>query len=105
VLGGLTVDGIAERELGSRKGRTLLKMLVLARGQAVSAGVLAEVLWGDDQPARPAEQVGVLVSRLRGVLGADRIPRTDAGYSVRVDWLDVDEIADLAAAGASALAE
>jgi DNA-binding SARP family transcriptional activator len=105
VLGGLTVDGISERELGSRKGRTLLKMLVLARGQPVGAGTLAEVLWGDDQPARPSEQVGVLVSRLRGVLGSDRLPRTDAGYSLRIDWLDVDEIAALAVAGAQALAE
>ena len=105
VLGGLSVDGIAERALGSRKGRTLLKVLVLARGQPVSTDTLADVLWGDAQPSRPAEQVSVLVSRLRGVLGADRIPRTDAGYSVRVDWLDVDEVTALAAAGASALAE
>ena len=105
MLGGLTVDGISERELGSRKGRTLLKMLVLARGRPVSAGTLAEVLWGDDQPSRPSEQISVLVSRLRGVVGADRIPRTDAGYSLRVDWLDVDEVAALASAGARALAD
>lgn len=105
VLGGLAVDGIAERDLGSRKGRTLLKVLALARGAPVSPGALAEVLWGDYQPARPAEQVGVLVSRLRGVVGADRLPRTDAGYSLRADWLDVDDVASLGAAAAAALAE
>jgi DNA-binding SARP family transcriptional activator/tetratricopeptide (TPR) repeat protein len=105
VLGGFTVDGITERDLGSRKGRMLLKVLVLARGRPVSADALAEVLWGDRQPSRPHEQVGVLVSRLRGVLGADRLLRTDAGYRLLIDWLDVEEIAALAAASADALAE
>jgi len=28
-----------------------------------------------------------LVSRLRAGLGADRLPRTDAGYALRGDWL------------------
>lgn len=105
VLGGLAVDDLADHALGSRKGRTLLKVLALARGSPVSVDALAEVLWGDDQPARPAEQVGVLVSRLRGVLGTDRLRRSDSGYSLRADWLDVDEVAALAAAGAAALAE
>ena len=99
------MDGIAERDLGSRKGRTLLKVLVLARGQPVRADALAEILWGDEQPARPSEQVGVLVSRLRGVLGPDRLPRSEAGYFVVVDWLDVDEVEALATAATAALAE
>ena len=30
LMGGLSVDGIAERELGSRKARTLLKLLAVA---------------------------------------------------------------------------
>lgn len=105
LLGGLGVDGAAERELGSRKGRTLLKVLALARGSAVPTDRLAEVLWGDDQPARPADQVGVLVSRLRGVLGADRVPRTDGGYALVADWLDIDEVATLGEVAAAALAE
>lgn len=92
LLGGLQVEGLEEREIGSRKGRTLLKLLVLARGAAVSADRIVDVLWGDDTPSRPADQVGVLVSRLRAVLGADRVTRTDAGYALRVDWLDLDEI-------------
>ncbi|MBA2279953.1 MAG: winged helix-turn-helix domain-containing protein, partial [Acidimicrobiia bacterium] len=92
VLGGLSVDGVPERELGSRKGRTLLKVLALARGAPVTVDRLAEVLWGDRQPARPADQVGVLVSRLRGVLGAERLPRADAGYALVTEWLDVDEL-------------
>lgn len=102
VLGGFGVDGVAERNLGRRKARTRLKVLALARGGPVSVDALADVPWGAHVPARPADQVGVLVSRLRGVLGADRLLRSDAGYAVVTDWLDVDEVADLAARAAEA---
>jgi DNA-binding SARP family transcriptional activator len=95
VLGEFDVDGIEPSALGSRKGRALLRLLALARGQAVSADTLALVLWGDALPSRPADQVAVLVSRLRGVLGRDRLEHTDAGYRLRYDWLDADELADL----------
>lgn len=105
VLGGFGVEGITEHDLGSRKARTLLKVLVLARGSPVSVDALADVLWADHLPARPADQVGVLVSRLRGVLGADRLLRSDAGYSLVADWLDIDEAAALAARAGKALAE
>ncbi|HEX7168718.1 MAG TPA: BTAD domain-containing putative transcriptional regulator [Acidimicrobiales bacterium] len=103
VLGGFSVDGIAERDLGSRKARALLKVLALARGAPVSVERLVDVLWGEHPPARPADQVGVLVSRLRGVLGADRIARTDAGFALRTDWLDVDELAARVREAADAL--
>ena len=96
---------MAFRDLGSRKGRLLLKMLAVAAGQPVSVDRIADVLWGDDQPSRPAEQVGVLVSRLRGVLGAERINRTDAGYALVLDWVDVSELKSLAALAARALAD
>ena len=103
VLGAFSVEGVSERALGSLKARRLLKVLALARGGAVTVDRLADILWGDDPPARPAEQVGVLVSRLRGVLGADRLLRTDAGYTLSVDWLDLDELAARVAEAESAL--
>jgi len=96
---------VSFRDLGSRKGRTLLKMLAVAAGHPVSADRIADVLWGDDQPARPADQVGVLVSRLRGVLGPERITRSDAGYALVVDWVDFSELRSLVAVAARALAE
>ena len=105
VLGSFEVEGMPARDLGSRKGRTLLKILALAEGQPVSVDRIAEVLWGDEQPSRPAEQVGVLVSRLRGVLGSERITRTDAGYALATDWLDAGELRALTAAAARALEE
>jgi len=92
LLGGLSVDGFAPKAVGSRKARTLLAALAVRRGSAAPTDALAEALWGDDQPARPADQVGVLVSRLRGTLGVDRIVRHDAGYLLRTDWLDLDEL-------------
>ena len=94
LLGGLVVEGHRPNEVGSRKARTLLGVLALARGAPVGVDVLAEVLWGDDLPTRPADQVGVLVSRLRGVLGAERLPRHDAGYAFEPDWVDVWEMDD-----------
>jgi DNA-binding SARP family transcriptional activator len=105
LLGSFEVEGVQARDLGSRKARTLLKVLALADHQPVSVDRIADILWGDAQPSRPAEQVGVLVSRLRGVLGADRIRRADAGYVLAVDWLDVSELRDLAAVASRALDE
>jgi DNA-binding SARP family transcriptional activator/tetratricopeptide (TPR) repeat protein len=93
LLGSLDVEGVDAPALGSRKARTLVKLLALARGKPVSADTVVEALWpGDDLPAKPVEQVGVLVSRLRSVLGADRLPRSDAGWALAVDWLDVVEL-------------
>ena len=93
LLGGLEVEGIDGRVLGSRKARTLVKVLALARGAPVPADAVVEALWpGDDLPTKPVEQVGVLVSRLRSVLGPDRLPRSDVGWSLDMDWLDVVEL-------------
>ena len=105
LLGGFEIEGVGERELGSRKGRTLLKVLAVARGRPVSVDRIADALWGDAQPSHPADQVGVLVSRLRRVLGAGRIVRADVGYLLVTEWLDVDELLELAASAAKALDE
>src|SRR3989442_4451720 len=92
LLGALDVEGVATKDLGSRKARTLLKLLALARGKPVSADRVIDGLWGDHPPAKPVDQVSVLVSRLRPALGPKRITRTDAGWSLDVGWLDVAEL-------------
>lgn len=91
VLGAISVDGVDRFALGSRKGRQLLRELALARGRAISAESLADGLWGEDVPKDPAAQVAVMVSRLRKVLGGDRITLGDAGYALHYDWLDIEE--------------
>ncbi len=96
LLGELQVDGIEPQALRRRQQRTLLKVLALHHGRPVSTDRLAECLWGDETPTRAADQISVLVSRLRGVVGAERITRTDAGYTLTLDWLDIDALATYA---------
>ncbi|WP_220794358.1 AfsR/SARP family transcriptional regulator, partial [Nocardioides pelophilus] len=91
VLGDLTVDGSDLTRL-DRKSRSLLQLLALARGRPVSPDALVDALWGDDPPARPGDQLAVLASRLRRELGRDRIERTDGGYRLHTDWLDLAEL-------------
>src|SRR6476619_5703432 len=77
VLGDFSVDGVEPQALGSRKARLALHLLALADGQAVAADVLIDALWGSELPARPEDQLAVLMSRLRSVLGRDRIEHRD----------------------------
>jgi DNA-binding SARP family transcriptional activator len=95
VLGDFGVDGIEPQALGSRKARLALRLLALADGQAVPSAVLTDALWGDIPPARPDDQLAVLMSRLRSVLGRERIEHRDGGYLLRCDWLDAAELAKL----------
>ena len=82
-----------------------MKVLALGRGAPIAADKVVEALWpGDDVPAKPVEQVGVLVSRLRSVLGAERLSRTDAGWALAVDWLDVVELEERVDEAAARLA-
>ena len=95
VLGDFGVDGIEPQALGSRKARLALQLVALGGGQAVPAGVLIDALWDTAPPARPEDQLAVLMSRLRSVLGRDRIEHRDQGYLLRCDWLDATELAVL----------
>ncbi len=97
LLGALQVEGCEPKALGRRQVRTLLKILALARCQPVSSDRLADCLWRDEPPARPANQLSVLASRLRAVVGADRVRQSDAGYTLLVDWLDVVALEEYAA--------
>jgi DNA-binding SARP family transcriptional activator len=93
VLCDFAVDGVEPQALGSRKARLALHLLALADGQAVPPDVLIDALWGADPPARPEGQLAVLLSRLRSVLGRERIVLRDRGYLLHCDWLDAAELA------------
>ena len=95
VLGDFGVDGIEPQALGSRKARLALQLIALGAGQAVPAGVLVDALWDTVPPSRPEDQLAVLMSRLRTVLGRDRIEHRDQGYLLHCDWLDATELAVL----------
>ncbi len=95
VLSEFGVDGIEPQAFGSRKARLVLQLLAVGGGQAVPPGVLIDALWDSAPPARPEDQLAVLVSRLRSVLGRGRIEHRDQGYLLRCDWLDATELAVL----------
>jgi DNA-binding SARP family transcriptional activator len=95
VLGEFAVDGTESQALGSKKARLALHLLALADGQPVTGDVLADALWADSPPARPDDQLAVLMSRLRSVLGRDRIERRDGGYLLHADWQDAVELRQL----------
>ncbi len=92
MVGGVSVDGLDRYRLGSRKARALLRELALARGQPVSVDRLVDALWESRPPAEPSAQLAVIVSRLRRVLGADRITLGDAGYRLHYDWMDFEAV-------------
>jgi hypothetical protein len=92
LLGEVQVEGCEPAALGRRQSRTLLKILALHHGHPVAVDTLAECLWADEPPAHAADQISVPISRLRGLVGAGRGRRSDAGYTLTLDWLDVDAL-------------
>lgn len=103
LLGGLQVEGVPVLSLGSRKARAVLRRLALAAGEHVPADELAAAAWPEGLPARWPDQLAVLVSRLRSVVGAERLVREAAGYALVSDWLDTSALRDHVRAGEAAL--
>jgi DNA-binding SARP family transcriptional activator/tetratricopeptide (TPR) repeat protein len=95
VLGEFGVDGVEPAAFGSKKARLALELLALAEGRPVPPDVLLDALWGESPPSRPEDQLAVLMSRLRSVLGRERIEHRDGGYLLHYDWLDAAELAHL----------
>jgi DNA-binding SARP family transcriptional activator len=71
---------LTDGEIGSRKSRTLLKLLAVERPALVPVDRIVDVLWPGERPAAPEQNVATLVSRLRAALGADLIRGGRAGY-------------------------
>nr|BFE75484.1 hypothetical protein GCM10020092_087850 [Actinoplanes digitatis] len=70
--------------------RTLLILLALDAGRAVSTGRLADGVWGDDQPASAGNALQALVSRLRRAAPGLAVAATPAGYRLDLDRDRVD---------------
>lgn len=91
---------VPELELGSRKGRILLKLLLVNRGHMVSTERIIEALWGEITPAHADENIAALVSRLRNVLARDLLQGGKGGYLFRPGdgcRVDLDEADNLVA--------
>jgi predicted ATPase/DNA-binding SARP family transcriptional activator len=71
----------------------LLLQLALEPGRWVSAGALAEAVWGAEVPGDPANSLQSLVSRLRRALGRpELVEQSAAGYRLTLAPDDVDAV-------------
>jgi DNA-binding SARP family transcriptional activator/streptogramin lyase len=106
ILGPLEVaDGDRPLALGGVKQRSLLALLLLARGRSVTTDRLIEELWDGRPPETARKSVQKYVVNLRALLGIDRIRTTERGYVLELEagQLDLDRFEELArSAGAAA---
>ncbi|MFC5730042.1 MULTISPECIES: AfsR/SARP family transcriptional regulator [Nocardioides] len=74
------------------QGRVLFVYLVLNRVRALPRGDVVTALWPDEAPAAAQANLRVLVSRLRGVLGADAVEgRSNLRLVLPQDaWVDIE---------------
>ncbi|MDF5756060.1 AfsR/SARP family transcriptional regulator [Spongiactinospora sp. TRM90649] len=81
-----------ELDLGTPLQRSILAMLLLREGRAVTPTEMIDAVWGEDAPPRALGALRTYVSRLRAVLEPDRSPRSrpelltsvGKGYALRL---------------------
>jgi DNA-binding SARP family transcriptional activator len=101
LAGGLAMfvaDDPRPAALPAGKAVTLLAMLLARRGRQVPTDTIVEALWGESPPAKAEQNVASLVSRLRRIVGRNRIVGTGRGYLWSGDpdcRVDLDEAARL----------
>lgn len=93
VLGSLTAQtGRGSVDLGGRRQRGVLTILLVARGAVVPVDRLIDDLWRGEPPTRALGTLQAYISHLRKVLEPDRLPRSPAtvlvsqapGYALRL---------------------
>ncbi|MFD0885029.1 BTAD domain-containing putative transcriptional regulator, partial [Streptosporangium algeriense] len=90
-------DGV-ELDLGTPLQRSILTMLLLREGRAVTPAEMIDAVWGEDAPPRALGALRTYVSRLRAVLEPGRSPRTrpelltsvGRGYALRLNDVTLD---------------
>jgi len=105
VLGPLEVrEGDRSLPLGGAKQRALLALLLIDANRVVSRDRLIDELWGDRPPDTAVQTVQVYISRLRKLLGDERIETRAQGYALRAapDELDVSRFEQLLEAARAA---
>ncbi|WP_110207295.1 BTAD domain-containing putative transcriptional regulator [Nocardioides daejeonensis] len=85
------LDGVRwqGRPVPGERAQALLAALALA-GRTVSADRLISQVWGDDVPANPGKALQVLVSRVRAVIGSERLGTDGDGYRLALTAEQVD---------------
>ncbi len=87
-----------ELDLGTPLQRSILAMLLLREGRAVTPAEIIDGVWGDDAPPRALGALRTYVSRLRSVLEQRRTPRerreliasVGRGYALRLGTAALD---------------
>ncbi len=103
ILGPLEVSsGQEPLDLGGRKQRALLALLLLNPNRVVPVDSLIAALWDDDPPGSARKALQIYVSQVRKTLGRDRIATQPPGYLLHVqpDELDLARFEQLRAEGA-----
>jgi DNA-binding SARP family transcriptional activator len=94
-LGGFAVlrggEPVTVSEWRSRKARDLVKVLISREGRPVHRGVLVELLWPDEDPARTGSRLSVTLSTARAVLDPAKVFPPNWYLAAESDavWLDV----------------
>jgi DNA-binding SARP family transcriptional activator len=96
-------------DIGSRRSRYVLGLLLLNTGRLTSAETLIDGLWPQNPPRSARAQLHNMIGHLRRTLGDDRLVTRPGGYELRLDGatFDVHEFRRLTdvAANASAAGE
>jgi DNA-binding SARP family transcriptional activator len=91
VLGPLEIwEGPRRVEIGGAKQRALLALLVLHANEIVGKDRLIDELWGEGAPRTAAASLHNYISRLRKVLGSERLVTRPWGYVLRIETEQVD---------------
>ncbi|MFG1928368.1 BTAD domain-containing putative transcriptional regulator [Cryptosporangium sp. NPDC048952] len=85
-------------DIGPRKERAILAMLLVSPGEVLPLDRLIDQLWADEPPSSATGTLQAYISQLRRALEPDRAPRTppktlltrEPGYLLDVDPLQVD---------------
>jgi ABC-type branched-subunit amino acid transport system substrate-binding protein/DNA-binding SARP family transcriptional activator len=78
--------------LGGPRQRQVLAHLVLEANRVISTDRLIQLTWGDQAPESARQALFAYVSRLRKIVGADRIVARPPGYTLVAERHEVDAL-------------